>query len=69
MLDAKIASALKKLLTSVHFRRRASVEEQRAQKDERFLRGMQISYMIYEHFRVTEAYEAVQSLSDFFIIR
>ena len=32
MLDAKIASALKKLLTSVHFRKRVSVEEQRAQK-------------------------------------
>ena len=33
MLDAMIASALKKLLTSLHFRRRVSVEEQRAQKD------------------------------------
>ena len=29
MLDAKIASALTKLLTSVHFRKRVSVEEQR----------------------------------------
>ena len=32
VLDAKIASALKMLLTSVHFRKRVSVEEQRAQK-------------------------------------
>ena len=32
MLDAVIAPALKKLLTSVHFRKRESVEEQRAQK-------------------------------------
>ena len=31
MLDAMIASALKKLLTSVHFRMRVIVEEQRAQ--------------------------------------
>ena len=38
MLDAKIASALKKLLTSAHFRKIVSVEEQRAQKDDRFLR-------------------------------
>ena len=37
MLDAMIASALKKLLTHVHFRKRVSVEEQRAQKDDRFL--------------------------------
>ena len=29
MLDAMIASALKKLLTHVHFRKRESVEEQR----------------------------------------
>ena len=39
MLDAMIASALKKLLnTHVHFRKRVSVEEQRARKHERFLR-------------------------------
>ena len=49
MLDATIASALKMLLTHVHFGKIPSVEEQRAQKDDRFLR--QIAYMIYEHFR------------------
>ena len=67
MLDAMIASTLKKLLnTHVHFRKRVSVEEQRAQKHNRFLRGRQISYMIYEHFRATRACEAVQGLSDLF---
>ena len=64
-----IASALEKLLAHVHFRKRESVEEQRAQKDDRFLRGGQIAYMIYEHFRATGAYEAVQGLSDSFSIR
>ena len=40
MLDAMIASALNKLLnTHVHLRKRESVEEQRAQKYDRFLRG------------------------------
>ena len=68
MLDAKIASALKKLLPSVHFRKRVSVEEQRAQKDDRILRGRQIAYMINEHFRATGACEAVQGLSDLFNI-
>ena len=54
ILDAIIASALKKLLDKhVRFRRRVSAEEQRAQKDHRFLRGRQIAYMIYEHFRAT----------------
>ena len=69
MLDAKIASALKKITTSVHFRRKVSVEEQGAQKYDRFLRGRQIAYMIYEHFRATGAYEAVQGPSDLFTIR
>ena len=42
MLDAMIVSALKKLLnTHVHFRKRVSVEEQRAQTYDRFLRGRQ----------------------------
>ena len=70
MLDAMFASALKKLLnTQIHFRKRVSVEEQRAQKYDRFLRGRQIAYMIYEHFRATRAYEAVQGLSDLFSTR
>ena len=69
MLDARIASALKKIFTSVHFRRRVSVEEQRAQKDDRFLRGRQIAHMIYEHFRATGAYEAVEGLSELFSVR
>ena len=38
MLDAMIASALKKLLTHGHFRKWVSVEEQRAQKYDRFSR-------------------------------
>ena len=48
MLDAMIASALKKLLnTQSHFRVRVSVEEQRAQKHDRFSRGRQTAHMIY----------------------
>ena len=65
MLDAMMASALKKLLNShVHFRKRVSVKEQRAQKHDRFLKGRQIACMIHEHFRATGAYEAVQGPSD-----
>ena len=45
------------------------LEEQRAQKHDRFLRGRQIAYMIYRHFRATGANEAVQGLSDQFRIR
>ena len=69
MLDAMIGSALNKLLTHVHIRKKVSVEEQRAQKDDRFLRGRQIAKMIYDHFRATGGYEAVQGPSDLFITR
>ena len=69
MFDAMIASALKKFLnTHIHFRKKVSVEDQRAQKSDRFLRGKQISYMVYEYFRATGADEAVQGLSTLFAI-
>ena len=70
MLDAMITSALKRLLDKhTHFRRRASVEEQRAQKYDRFLRGRQITYMINKHIQASRSYEAVQGLSDLFNVR
>ena len=50
LLDAMTASALKKLLnTQVHFRKRVSVEEQRAQKYDRFLRARQICNLLLQN--------------------
>ena len=46
-------------------RRRAT----RSKKYDRFLGEWQIAEMIYEHFRATGAYEAVQGLSGLFNIR
>ena len=70
MLDEMTASALKRLLDKhVHFRKGVSVEEQRAQKYDRFLRVRHIAHMICEHFRATGASEPVQGLSDLFSIR
>ena len=66
MLDAMIASALKKLLnTHSTFRKRVSVEDQRAQHSYLFLRERQIAFMIFEYFRATGACETVQGLADF----
>ena len=48
VLDARIASALNKIIHNSHFKRRISLEEQKAQKQDRFLRGRQIAYLIYE---------------------
>ena len=42
-LDARIASALNKIIHNSQFKRRISLEEQKAQKEDRFLRGRQIA--------------------------
>ena len=52
VFDARIASALNKIIHNSHFKRKISLEEQKAQKVDRFLRGRQIAYLIYEQFRV-----------------
>ena len=58
MLDAKIASALNKIIQNSQFQKKVSLEEQTAQKEDRFLRG-QIAFMIYDYFRVTGAHDTV----------
>ena len=64
MLEAKIASALSKLISSTSFRRRVSVVEQRAQKYNRFLRGRQIALKICGHFQLTVAFGIARGPSD-----
>ena len=67
-LDAKISSALNRIIQVSHFKRRISLEEQKAQKQDRFLRGRQIAYLIYEYFRVTGANDSVENYADLFTI-
>ena len=57
VLDAKIASALNRII-----KKKVSLEEMKAQKEDHFLRGRQIAYLIYEYFRVTGANESVEKL-------
>ena len=66
VLDARIASALNKIIHNSHFKRRISLEEQKAQKEDRFLRGRQIAYLIYDHFRVTGSHDSVENYTDLF---
>ena len=68
VLDAKIASALNRITHNSHFKRRISLEEQKAQKEDRFLRGRQIAYLIYEYFRVTGANDSVENYAEQFTI-
>ena len=68
MLDAKIAFALNKIIQNSHFKKKVSLEEQRARKEDRFLRGRQIAFMIYDYFRVTGAHDAVLDYADLFSV-
>ena len=68
VLDAKIASALNRIIHNSHFKRRVSLEERKAQKEDRFLHGRQIACLIYEHFRVTGANHSVENYADLFTI-
>ena len=62
VLDARIASALNRIIHNSHFNRRISL----AQKQDRFLRGRQIGYLICEYFRVTRAHDSVENYADLF---
>ena len=68
MLDAKIASALNKVIQNSHFKKNVGLEEQKAQKEDRFLRGRQIAHMIYDYFRVTGAHDTVLDYADLFSV-
>ena len=68
VLDARIASALNKIIHNSQFKRRISLEEQKAQKEDRFLRGRQIAYLIYDHYRVTGSHDSVENYTDLFTI-
>ena len=68
MLDARIASALNKIIQNSHFKKKVSLEEQKVQKEDRFLRGRQIAFMICDYFRVTDAHDTVLDYADLFSI-
>ena len=67
MLTARTASALNNIIQNSYFEK-VSLEEQKAPKEDRFLRGRQIAFMIYDYFRVTCAHSTVLDSSDLFSI-
>ena len=68
MLDARIASALSEIIQNSYFKKKVTLEEQKAQKQDQFLRGRQIAYMIYDYFRVTGAHDTILDYADLFSI-
>ena len=68
MLDAKIPSALNKIIQNSQFKKKVSFEEQKAQKEDPFLRGTKVAFMIYDYFRVTGAHDTVLDYADLFSV-
>ena len=68
VLDARLASALNRIIHNSQLKRRIILEEQKAQKQDRFLRGRQIAYLIYDYFRVTGSHDSVENYTDLFTI-
>ena len=68
VLGAKIISALNKIIQNTRFKKKVSLEEQKAHKEDRFLRGRQIAYLIYEYFWVTGANDSVENYADLFTV-
>ena len=68
VLDVKIASALNRIIHDTQFKRKGSLEEQKVQIEDRFLRGRQNAYLIYGYFQVTGANDSVENYADLFTI-
>ena len=59
-------SALNRIIHDTRFKKNVSLEDMKAQKEDRFLRGRQIACLIYEYFRVTGANDSVENYADLF---
>ena len=68
VLDAKIASALNRIIHNTQSKKKVSLEEQKAQNEDRFLRGRQIAGLIYEYFQVTGANDSFENYADLFTL-
>ena len=63
-LHAKIANALKKILATSDFRKNLFIEEQKAQNENRSLRGRHIAILISDYFRITGTSDSILDFSD-----
>ena len=62
----KNASALNWIIQNSYFTKKASLEDQRAQTEHRFLRRRLIGFMINVQFRVIGVHDSVLDCADFF---
>ena len=66
LLDARIASALNKIIQNSCFKKEISLEEQKVLKADQFLCEKQIAYLIYDNFRVTCVNDSVLDYANLF---
>ena len=59
---------MEKIIQKNRFKKNVSLEETKAHQEDRFLRGRQIAYLIYEYFRVTSANDSVENFAELFTI-
>ena len=64
MLDAM--SALNEIIENAYSNKNVNLEEQKAQMQDRFLRGRQIAFMIYEYSRVTGSHDTILDYAELF---
>ena len=62
----KVASALNQIIQNSYFIKKASLEDQRAQTQQRFLRRRLIGVMINVRFRVIGVHDTMLDCADFF---
>ena len=63
--DARIASALNRIIHNFHFNRRVN---RRPRSRDRFLRGRRIAYLIYDYFWVTGIQDSVENYANLLTI-
>ena len=56
------------IIQNSQFKKKVCLEEQKAKKEDRFLRGRQIAFMIDDYFRVTGAHGTVLDYADLFSV-
>ena len=68
VLDARITSTLDRIIHNSQFKKKNQSRGTKSPKEDRFFRGRQIAYLIYEYFRVTGANDSVENHIDLFTI-
>ena len=65
---ARKDSILRKIIRNSHFKKKVNLEELESQKEDRFLSGRQIAFMIHDYFRITGAHDTDLDYADLFTI-